>query len=105
CFTAPSQAITILTTIPEEESNLIRSEVTADQHVMIHVITNTTDQTMPISEEEPYPGFDEQLKQILKEADALDNDLDRDKLRQVLYKYKDAFAKDSLDCGLTNVHT
>ncbi|RXN21994.1 Retrovirus-related Pol poly from transposon opus [Labeo rohita] len=31
-------------------------------------------------------------------------DADRHKLCQVLYKYKDSFAKDSLDCGLTDLH-
>ncbi len=31
--------------------------------------------------------------------------MDRQGLKEVLHKYKDSFAKDSLDCGLTNIHT
>ncbi len=37
--------------------------------------------------------------------DALHNEVDRRGLKEVLHKYKDSFAKDSLDCGLTNNHT
>ncbi|RXN20361.1 Retrovirus-related Pol poly from transposon [Labeo rohita] len=55
--------------------------------------------------EEPYTGFDAQIQQILRETDALHNEADRQGLKEVLYKYKDSFTKDSLDCGLTNIHT
>ncbi|XP_051961297.1 uncharacterized protein LOC127628546 [Xyrauchen texanus] len=64
--------------------------------------TNTTDDTPT---EEPYPGFESQVQQILKDADAINNDADRQKLRRVLYKFKASFAKDTLDCGLTKLHT
>ncbi len=50
-------------------------------------------------------GFNAQVQQILSEADALHNEADRQGLKEVLHKYKDSFAKDSLDCGLTNIHT
>lgn len=39
------------------------------------------------------------------DADAMDNEEDRQKLRQVILKYKEYFAKDSLNCGLTDIHT
>lgn len=44
------------------------------------------------------------MKRFLKDADAISSDEDRQRLRQVLYKCKDSFAKDSLNCGLTNIH-
>ncbi len=58
-----------------------------------------------LTAEEPYAGFNAQVQQILSEADALHNEADRQGLKEVLHKYKNSFAKDSLDCGLTNIHT
>ncbi len=58
-----------------------------------------------ITAEEPYAGFNAQVQQILSEADALHNEADCQGLKNVLHKYKNSFAKDSLDCGLTNIHT
>ncbi|XDV36008.1 hypothetical protein PO909_005862 [Leuciscus waleckii] len=55
--------------------------------------------------QEPYQGFESQVQQILQDADALQDDADRQRLKQVLYKFKQSFAKDSLDCGLTDLHT
>ncbi len=49
--------------------------------------------------------FNAQVQQILSEADALHNEADRQGLKEFLHKYKNSFAKDSLDCGLTNIHT
>ncbi len=58
-----------------------------------------------LTAEEPYAGFNAQIQQILSEADALHNEVDRQGLKEVLQKYKDTFAKYSLDCDLTNIHT
>ncbi len=57
-----------------------------------------------LTAEEPYAGFNAQIQQILSEADDLHNEVDRQGLKEGLHKYKDSFAKDSLDCGLTNIH-
>ncbi len=54
---------------------------------------------------EPYAGFNAQIQKILSEADALHNEVDRQGHKEDLQKYKDSFAKDSLDCGLNNIHT
>ncbi len=51
------------------------------------------------------PVFNAQIQQILSEAYGLHNEVDRQGLKEVLHKYKDSFAKDSLDCGLTKIHT
>lgn len=53
---------------------------------------------------EPYPGFETQVQQKLTEADALEHYADRQRLRRLFYKYKDFFTKDSVDCGLTDIH-
>ncbi len=58
-----------------------------------------------LTAEEAYAGFNAQIQQIYSKADALHNEVDRQGLKEVLHKYKDSFAKDSLDCGLTNIHT
>ncbi len=58
-----------------------------------------------VTAEEPYAGFNAQVQQILSETDALHNEADCQGLKEVLHKYKNSFAKDSLDCGLTNIHT
>ncbi|KAL1247998.1 hypothetical protein QQF64_023374 [Cirrhinus molitorella] len=55
--------------------------------------------------EELYLGFEAQVQQILRNADAIQDETDLKKLRQILYQYKASFAKDSLDCRLTNLHT
>ncbi len=57
-----------------------------------------------LTAEDPYAGFNAQIQQILSEADALHNEVDRQGLKEVLHKYK-FFAKNSLGCGLTNIHT
>ncbi len=53
----------------------------------------------------PYARFNAQIQQILSEADALHNEVDRQGLKEVLHKYKDSFLNDSLACGLTNSRT
>ncbi len=57
-----------------------------------------------LTAEEYYARFYAQIQQILSETDALHNEVDRQGLKEVLHKYKDSFAKDSLDSGLTNIH-
>ncbi|KAK2915648.1 hypothetical protein Q8A67_000022 [Cirrhinus molitorella] len=47
-------------------------------------INETNDATV----EEPYPGFEAQVQQILKDADAIQDETDLQKLRQILYHYK-----------------
>lgn len=46
-----------------------------------------------------------QVEQVLVEANALHSDEERGKLRDLLFKYQTSFAKDSLDCGLTTIHS
>ncbi|RXN14959.1 NYNRIN-like protein [Labeo rohita] len=116
-LTVPFKIITILSVVPVVKEQVCRTELTVDQHLAVYTVSShptcetdnatappTVHQTDDVKTGEPYPGFETQVQQILKDADALQEDADRHKLRQVLYKYKDSFAKDSLDCGLTDLH-
>ncbi|RXN36324.1 retrotransposon-derived PEG10 [Labeo rohita] len=108
--TVPFKIITILSVVPVVKEQVCRTELTVDQHLAVYTVSShptcetdnatappTVHQTDDVKTGEPYPGFETQVQQILKDADALREDADRHKLRQVLYKYKDSFAKDSLD--------
>ena len=57
------------------------------------------------SEETPDAAFSAQIEQVITQADALNSDEEREKLCSVLRKYETSFAKDSLDCGLTTIHS
>ncbi|KAL1268895.1 hypothetical protein QQF64_034258 [Cirrhinus molitorella] len=115
--TVPFKIITIISVMPVAKEQVCRTELTGDQHLAVYTVSShptckadsvTFHLTVQKAEDgatgEPYPGFETQVQQILKEADAIQEDADGHKLRQVLYKYKDSFAKDSLDCGLTDLH-
>ncbi|XP_046878860.1 uncharacterized protein LOC124469544 [Hypomesus transpacificus] len=54
---------------------------------------------------EPYPGFETEVIQQLGKADALEEDTQRQQLRQLFYKHSAIFSKDSLNCGATDIHT
>lgn len=104
-FTAPTQAIALNTLVPVTGDSAYRMEVTDDQYLAVYTITTPPADSVPLQDPaEPYTGFHEQVQQVLKDADAISNDEDRQRLHQVLYKYKDSFAKGSLDCGLTDIH-
>ncbi|KAL1269624.1 hypothetical protein QQF64_031913 [Cirrhinus molitorella] len=115
--TVPFKIITLISVMPMVKEQVCRTELTGDKHLAVYTISShpickadsvTSPLTVHTTEDgatgEPFPGFETQVQQILKDADAIQEDADRHKLRQVLYKYKDSFAKDSLDCGLTDLH-
>ncbi len=98
--------------------SVCHTELTDDTHLAVYAVSTQPATESPtqvaigaqspsneLTAEEPYAGFNAQIQQILSEADALHNEVDRQGLKEVLHKYKDSFAKDSLDCGLTNIHT
>ncbi len=121
-FTKPNEIIAITSILPVSRESVCRSELTDDTHLAVyavstqpatesptHVTTGAQSPSNDLTAEEPYAGFNAQVQQILSEADAnktnLHNEADRQGLKEVLHKYKNSFAKDSLDCGLTNIHT
>ncbi len=110
--------IAITSILPVSRESVCRSELTDDTHLAVYAVSTQPATESPtqvtigaqspsndLTAEEPYAGFNAQVQQILSEADALHNEADRQGLKEVLHKYKDSFAKDSLDCGLTNIHT
>ncbi|KAG1941678.1 retrotransposable element [Pimephales promelas] len=116
--TAPFKIISIASVMPMDKDQVCRTELTEDRHLAVYTVSKQpaceTDETSAPTlvnstgdslTEEPYPGFESQVQQILSDADAIQDDADRQRLRQVLYKFKASFAKDSLDCGLTHLHT
>ncbi len=117
-FTKPHAIIAITSILPVSRVSVCRSELTDDTHLAVYAVSTQPATESPTqvtiraqnsskdsAAEEPYAGFNAQIQQILSEADALHNEVDRQGLKEVLHKYKDSFAKDSLDCGLTNIHT
>ncbi|KAL1274379.1 hypothetical protein QQF64_027193 [Cirrhinus molitorella] len=117
-FTRPYETIAITSILPVTKQSVCRSELTNDEHLAVYAISTQPGTAIPEqvssvtqspadgpATEEPYAGFNAQIQQILSEADALHDDADRQGLKEVLHKYKDSFAKDSLDCGLTSIHT
>ncbi len=112
-FTKPHEIIAITSILPVSRESVCHSELSDDTHLAVYAVS-----TQPVTEsptqvtigaqspsndltaEESYAGFNAQIQQILSEADALHNEVDRQGLKEVLH-----FAKDSLDCGLTNIHT
>ncbi len=117
-FTKPHEIIAITSIMPVSRESVCRSELTDDTHLAVYAVSTQPATESPtqvtigaqspsndLTAEEPYAGFNAQIQQILSEADALHNELDRQGIEEVLHKYKDSFAKDSLDWGLTNIHT
>ncbi len=117
-FTKPHEIIAITSILPVSRESVCRSELTDDTQLAVYAVSTQPATELPtqvtigaqspsndLTAEEPYAGFNAQIQQILSEADALHNEVDHQGLKEVLQKYKDSFAKDSLDCGLTNIHT
>ncbi len=113
-FTKPHEIIAITSILPVSRESVCRSELTDGTHLAVYAVSTQPATESPtqvtigaqspsndLSAEEPYAGFNAQIQQILSEADALHNEVDRQELKEVLH----SFAKDSLDCGLTNIHT
>ncbi len=116
-FTKPHEIIAITSILPVSRESVCRSELTDDTYLAVYTVSTQPATESPtqvtngaqspsndLTAKEPYAGFTAQIQQILSEADALHNEMDRQGLKEVLHKYKDSFTKDSLDCGLINIH-
>ncbi len=82
--TAPFKVITIISVMPVAKEQVCRTELTEDQHLAVYTVSNhftcendnataplTAHGTEEVMTEEPYPGFETQVQQILKDADAI----------------------------------
>ncbi len=117
-FTKHHEIIAITSILLVSRESICHSELTDDIHLAVYAVSTQPATESPtqatigaqspsndLIAKEPYAGFNAQIQQILSEADAFHNEVDRQGLKEVLHKYKDSFAKDSLDCELTNIHT
>lgn len=95
----PSKPLSLPYFFQGPPKNICQAELTDDTHLSVYTISS-----QPVTEsnqhmitmmkglfdnlavEEPYPGFNAQLLEILNEADTLHNDADRQELHKVLYK-------------------
>ncbi len=117
-YTKPHEIIPITSILPVSRESICRSELTDDTHLVVYAVSTQPATESPtqvtigaqspsndLTAEEPFAGFNAQIQQILSEVDSLHNEVGRQGLKEILHKYKDSSAKDSLDCGLTNIHT
>ncbi len=102
-FTKPHETIVITSILPVSRESVCRSELTDDTHLTVYTVS-----TQPVTEsptqvtiraqsssndsttEEPYAWVNAQIQQILSEADALHNEVDRQGFKELLHKYKDS---------------
>ncbi len=91
-FTKPHEIIAITSILPVSRESICRSELTTkDTHLAVSTQPATESPTQvtigaqsPSNDstaEEPYAGFNAQIQQILSEADALHNEVDRQGLK------------------------
>ena len=95
-----------------DQESVSRIDFSHDKQMTLHTVdilgVNSTPDP-PESQEELNPGscptVTDRIEEVVAQANALVNDEERDQLRQVLLKYQNFFSLDSLDCGLTTVHS
>ncbi|KAF7709993.1 hypothetical protein HF521_016843 [Silurus meridionalis] len=88
--------ITIVSVMPVVQDQVCKTELTEDHHLSVYKVSNspnceTDNATAPLiahetnglTTEEPYPGFEAQVQQILKDADAIQDEGDRHRLCQL----------------------
>ncbi len=89
-FTKPHEIIAIASILPVSRESICRSELTDDTHLAVYAVSTQPATESPtqvtiraqspsngLTAEEPYAGFNAQIQQILSEADALRNEVDR----------------------------
>ncbi|CAJ1057765.1 hypothetical protein LDENG_00238730%2C partial [Xyrichtys novacula] len=119
--TLPSRAISLFPTVPLDHDTICQVDLSEDSQMVLHTVqvlnvSSEPEMAHTLSGVEPSifptgqtpehdPDFDAKVEQLVAEADALNGEEEREKLRKLLHKYRASFAKDSLDCGLTSIHS
>ncbi|CAJ1076285.1 hypothetical protein LDENG_00238730%2C partial [Xyrichtys novacula] len=119
--TLPSRAISLFPTVPLDHDTICQVDLSEDSQMILHTVQVLSVSSEPesahtLSGVEPSifptgqtpehdPDFDAKVEQLVAEADALNGEEEREKLRKLLHRYRASFAKDSLDCGLTSIHS
>ena len=111
--TYPTGIIRVALMVPICSDAVGRIELDQSNHMTVyHIETSTSTNTAvteelplppPPNETLPYPLFENHVQEVLQKADAMGT-VKKD-FHKLLYKYKNIFAKDSLDCGVTDIHT
>ncbi|KAL7404883.1 hypothetical protein ABVT39_020407 [Epinephelus coioides] len=111
-YTKPSGAIMLFPSTDDKEMAIqtvtVMSVDSAPDSGPVSSHENKTKESTgasPDSTMEHKPDFASQVEQVLANADALNSDEECEKLCAVLLKYQTSFAKESLDCGLTTIHS
>ena len=119
-YTKPSGAITLFPVVTLHHDCVCRIDLADDKEMVLQTVTvmsvgytpdsgsmppltDTAKEKDPATKSEP--DFPSQVEQVLAGADALTTDEECEQLRNILFKYKTSFAKDSMDCGLTSIHS
>ncbi len=89
-FTKPHEIIAITSILPVSRESVCHSELTNDTHLAVYAVSTQPAAELPtqvtigaqspsndLTAEEPYAGFNAKIQQILSEADALHNEVDR----------------------------
>ncbi len=124
-LTKPHEIIAITSILPVCRESICLSELTDDTHLAVYTVSTQSETEYTVDHQGP-----KLLKKLNCRGTLLHrstapycrgpmhkfnrswvrrmpstNEVDRQGLKEVLHKYMDSFAKDSLDCGLTNIHT
>lgn len=124
--TKPLGAITLFSLIDLDDNTVCRVEMNDTNEMVVQAIerlspdfpqksaptfpaacsaTDSCNSVTSPANEKTTTDFASQVDKVIAEADALSSDEECNKLRIVLLKYETSFAHDSLDCGLTSLHT
>ncbi|MEG2248926.1 MAG: hypothetical protein RSB88_08445, partial [Akkermansia sp.] len=61
------------------------------------------EETYEVGEPELFPGFLSMVDELVALADACEDQEEQQELKKVLIEFQDVFAKDSYDCGETDI--
>lgn len=110
-FTSPARMISIAPHESLEGEQIQRATPQAGREMVVYALASPTSHSPPkggaveLQPGEPYPGFELDVQQQLENADALGEDSQKQQLRELFYDFQHIWARDSNDCGVTDLHT
>lgn len=81
-----------------------RNEQEQNPYCKTNELAIRLEETYEIGKPERFPGFKETVEEIVALADACASDPDQQMLRELLFEFQEIFARDSYDCGNTDLH-
>ena len=111
--TLPRGSISIVSDLPLDRRSVAKVELEDDNMMSIYNIshdqppqTQDANSSVAVSDpRDPYQGFTAELHNMLAVADATTDPSELTEFSDILYKHGSVFAKDSLDCGFTDLHS